>query len=343
MKKFLLATTFLAATTSLAAAEISMSGDARMGIVQPFDDPTTLQNENDATAFTSRARVKFTLSGETDGGLSFGASFRANDASGASKGTNGEVFISGAFGKLSMGDVDGAAQQAVGNVDGVGLTGLGDTNELMFFGGGGFTITDPLAGGVSFSNDWQMTGDPTAVYEYTSGGISVYASATQPSYIDPFGGGPDKGYALGAAYVMGDYKVSGGYEAIETTAGGSPDGSIYNWVIGADATYGAVVVKARYASAKFDATGSPMGDLTQYALSATYTTGPVAVTGFASRKHLDDELGASLGGTDAFGIGAAYDLGGGASVNAGYVNSKLDELGTKTTAGAFDLGVSFSF
>ncbi len=33
------------------------------------------------------------------------------------------VFISGAFGKLTMGDVDGAAQSATGHVSAAGLTG----------------------------------------------------------------------------------------------------------------------------------------------------------------------------------------------------------------------------
>ena len=136
MKKILLATTMLAATTGFAAAEVTLSGDARMGIISDFDNALTpLVNESDLQ-FTSRARVKFTMSGSTDGGLEFGASFRAQDAVNASKGTAGSVFISGAFGKLSMGDVDDAANAAVGQVSGVGLTGLGDLNEMTYIGGG---------------------------------------------------------------------------------------------------------------------------------------------------------------------------------------------------------------
>ncbi|MBC7677185.1 MAG: hypothetical protein H7173_14205, partial [Rhodoferax sp.] len=37
MKKILLATTLLAATTGFAAAEVTLSGDARMGILSNFD------------------------------------------------------------------------------------------------------------------------------------------------------------------------------------------------------------------------------------------------------------------------------------------------------------------
>ena len=97
MKKILLATTVLGMTAGFAAADVSVSGDARMGVVSTDGD----------SVFSSRMRIKFSGSGTTDGGLSFGGSFRANDAQGAKAGTAGSVFISGAFGKISMGDVDG--------------------------------------------------------------------------------------------------------------------------------------------------------------------------------------------------------------------------------------------
>ncbi|MEY4872790.1 MAG: hypothetical protein RLZZ563_2120, partial [Pseudomonadota bacterium] len=62
MKKILLATTMLAATAGFAAAEVSLSGDARMGITKVDGSDAVLNH---------RARVKFSLSGETDNGLSF--------------------------------------------------------------------------------------------------------------------------------------------------------------------------------------------------------------------------------------------------------------------------------
>ena len=83
-------------SAGFAAADVAVSGDGRMGIVSTDGD----------SLFSSRMRIKFSGSGTTDAGLSFGGSFRANDASGAKSGTSGSVFISGAFGKISMGDVD---------------------------------------------------------------------------------------------------------------------------------------------------------------------------------------------------------------------------------------------
>ena len=137
MKTLLTSTALLLASVSFASAEITLSGSARMGVIDDFGD--------DNTGFTSRARVEFSLSGETDGGLSFGASFRADNASGANSGTAGSVFVSGAFGKLSMGDVDGAANAAVGHVDGVGLTGLGDLPTVAYSALGALVVNLVIA------------------------------------------------------------------------------------------------------------------------------------------------------------------------------------------------------
>ena len=106
MKKLLLATSALTLMAGAASAEVALSGSARMGLV--YSDTAA----GSATQFSSRVRIVFTASGETDTGLSFGASVR-NDQSGVGNTNNGDstVFISGAFGKITMGDVGGAADQ----------------------------------------------------------------------------------------------------------------------------------------------------------------------------------------------------------------------------------------
>ncbi len=143
MKNTLLASTALVLSVGAAAAadftmadtghdhSITLSGDARMGIIYNRVEICTegcVFSDYDAR-FTSRARVEFTGSGETDGGLGFGFSFRADNAGDAADGTGGSVFISQGGHTLAMGDVDSAAKAAVGDVSGVGLTGLGDYNE----------------------------------------------------------------------------------------------------------------------------------------------------------------------------------------------------------------------
>ena len=105
MKKILLATTVLAMSATVAAAEVTLGGSATMGVAR-----------DGAGAFEtySTAKLSVTMSGETDGGLSFGASMSAtagqsytfadDDGFAAEGGAFGqpEVFLSGAFGKLSM-------------------------------------------------------------------------------------------------------------------------------------------------------------------------------------------------------------------------------------------------
>lgn len=294
MKKVLLATSILAGTAGFAAAEVTLSGSARMGIISDFDNVALTSNEiAGETGFTSRARVVFTLSGETDGGLSFGATFRADNAGAANVGEAGSVFISGAFGKLSMGDVDGAAQMAVGQVSGVGLTGLGDLNEIVYLGAG-----DGLS-------------DPTALYEYSTGAFTGYLSVTNPAAP-----GNDV-FALGAKYSTDTFSVSIGYEDVSNT-------SLERIVLGASATFGAATVKAVYGMA------DGLFDEDQYALSVDYTADALTVTAFYAEDFLSN---------DRYGLGATYDLGGGASVVGGY--SVIDTGATDDSS--FDLGLSFSF
>lgn len=69
---------------------------------------------------------------------------------------------------------------------------------------------------------------------------------------------------------------------------------------------------------------------TEFAVSADYTMDATTLTAF----YTDDS---EYNGTQAYGIGATYDLGGGAAVKGGYVKDKLDG------AYGYDLGVDFSF
>jgi len=310
MKKVLLATSVLAMTAGFASAEVTVSGTARMGVIADFGDADP--------AFTSRVRIIFTASGETDSGLSFGATVR-NDQSGVGNTENGDsvVYISGAFGKLSMGDVDGAAAAAVGQVDLVGLTELSNLNEIAYLLG----------------NE-----DTSALYEYSTGSIGLYFSA-QPN-------DGNSNFGVGANYTMGDYKFGIGYENVEdgsTPGSGWPNkigfspffgNGATQVVLGADATFGPVTAKVRFA--RYDEDNIDAG-MDQAALSVTYTADALAVTGFYSNFRGTD--GYDGNDADFYGVGASYDLGGGATVVGGYSSA---DYGAGSDD-AFDLGLSFSF
>ena len=276
MKKILLATTLIAATTGYAAAEIAVSGSARMGVI---DDGTAT-----GAQFTSRVRIVFTATGETDGGLAFGASVR-NDQSGQGNTANGDstVFISGAFGKLTMGDTGNASDSIVGQVSGVGLTGLGDLNEI------GFLNKD-------------VTG---AMYEYSAGALTFGLGLGQANATEDF-------ISAAVKFSTDAYSVALGYEDNNT------QGTQLSLL--GSATVSGATIKAKIVD----------GDLTpdmQYALSVDYAISGATVTAFYADKDTN--------GT-AYGLGASYDLGGGASVVGGIARAEGGDT-------AFDLGVSMKF
>ena len=278
MKKILLATSALVLSAGVAAAEVTLSGDARMGIVD---------NGGAAGAqFTSRARVKFTLSGESDSGFTFGASFRAHDAVAAAGNTAmnaGSVFISGAFGTITFGDNDSAANQMVGHVSGVGLTGLGDHNELGYLG----------------------HTDTSVSYAHTVGGVAFAISTSQTN--------TDDAVSVGAKYSTDMFTVALGYE----------DNAVAKHAaLGVSGTFSGATVKM----VATDVTG---GANTGLALSLDYTTGATTLTAYGSKQ---------TNGARSAGIGASYDLGGGASLVGGLVKT-----GTGAGATKADLGLSFSF
>jgi outer membrane protein OmpU len=184
MKQILLASTALVAFAGAAAAEVAISGSGRMGMVYDksiLNDNIVIVNgdakrTSDAGfRFDSRVRVAFTLTQETDAGVTFGGSIRADNASAGNNGQGGSVFMSGAFGKLSMGDVDGAAEAAVGNLSGVGYTGLGDFNEAFYLQQGNSDLDS--------NEELSAFATPAALYEYTTGAASFYFSIGNPGGI----------------------------------------------------------------------------------------------------------------------------------------------------------------
>ena len=266
MKKILLASVMLVGVAGIAAAEVKVGGDGRMGII--YDGSI------DDWAFTSRIRISFTASGETDGGLTFGGSIRADNAVAGKSGMAGNVYIKGAFGKLAMGDVNHADEEAVGDLSGVGLTGLGDRNELIYDS----ADANPM---------------PTALYTYSGGDFTGYLSLDM-----------DDTWAVGGKYTFGGaYTVAVGY-----TQDGVDDDTQAS--IGLTAAFGDATVKVIYSS--YDGVGILE---TQAGISVVYVFGATTVTAF----YLSTEFVGPLS-AEAYGLGASYDLGGGASLKGGVVS-----------------------
>ena len=256
-------------------AEVTVGGDGRMGV---------RSMDGGDLEFSSRVRISFSASGETDGGLTFGGSIRADNAGNGAKGEAGSVHIAGPFGKLEMGDVDGAAKKAVGNASAVGFSALDEKVNMSYLSG---------------------DDDPTALWSYSMGDLNLYASSENP--------GPEGDQTLSGAL---GYNIGGVGVAVGIERRGDDD----HVAAGLSAALGDASVKLVYGS---------QDDQDQYGASASFVTGAATFTAYTS---------SNLDGQDHFGLGAAFDLGGGASIKGGF------EDGDSLMEGPnFDLGVSMSF
>jgi len=324
MKKVLLASTALIASASVVAADVTVGGSGRMGVL----DSLGLEEQRpDELGFTSRIRIAFTGSGETDGGLAFGGSVRADNAGAGNSGTGGSVFISGDFGRLSMGDVSGAPEWAVGDVSEVGLTGLGNVNESIY---------------LSNANR------PAMRYDYSFGDFGVAVSADNPA-------GDNETYGVGGRATFGGFTVGIGYENVSYSDdadlefwGGDADdgtgvfvtlggGTEADHIIGGlSRSFAGFTGRFIYGEAEIDEPTLGDIDLTQYSVSVDYTFDATTVTAFYSALEFSGAIDTD---GDAWGVGASYDLGGGASLEAGYVDAEIGDFDDD----AFDFGISFTF
>jgi len=304
MKKILIATTALVATAGVAAAaDVSLSGTARMGL--QFNDATG--NVTNVKLHT-RVRARITATGETDGGLGWGATTRVQVTNGSTSETvnSTRLWLSGSWGKLTVGDTDPAA-------DDFGLASWGFAN----------------VGGGEAAEKSRYTGDANVRYDGTFGAVTVVATTglTYDNKIDNSGD-----WSLGLGYDFGAFNVAMAYDhdddfaavAGSTWIGGS-NNSVSAKVSG---TFGDVTVGLLVADS--DAYGSGWG------IDAAYTMGNLTIG--ANYSEIDDDNGliGGAGDNDSYEIGFRYGLGGGATLAGG--------IGKNTLGGTVaDLGLNLTF
>ena len=305
MKKVLLASTALVAMSGAAIADVSVSGSAEIGI---FDNGV-----QDAQFFQS-VDVRFSMTGETDAGLSFGATIDLDDAVDMGLGgadpvdvQNGQfadytVFISGSWGTITMGDTDGAFDWALTEVG--ALTSLADdhTTHIGYSGNSGLDGT----------YDGQILR-----YDHTIGDLGFALSAE----MDDTGTG-DTVMGVGVKW-SGDM----GGSSIGIGLGYQDNGTTDVSGISLSAGFGDLTAVLNYST--FSSAGA---DTDHTGVGITYASGPLSL--HANWGEFDMGAGGSM---DAYGVAANYDLGGGAVVMVGY--------GSENAAGeaqwSAGLGLSF--
>ena len=322
-------------SAGFAAADVAVSGSARMGVV----------SSDGNSVFSSRVRMTLTGSGTTDGGLAFGGSFGVHDNQGANAGTAGSTYISGAFGKISMGGVDSGDAAAVGQLASVGYTGLGSLNSISYAADGAET-------GVSEADTvFSDAGGANVLYTYTAGALSVNASSAQLSN----GGANHEAFGLGAAYTTGAMTLAVGYGTNSLDGTGDylgVTGTITDVSASVTYTMGATTMKAIYqdksADVSADSEDLNLGSAVSMGASVAHTIDALTLTAFAISTNITSDLPILSEPFDVslnrMGLGASYDLGGGASFKAGWVNvDVLDTDSTVLSQNGFDAGVNFSF
>jgi outer membrane protein OmpU len=280
MKKILFASTALVASAGFAAAEISFSGEAGIGF--EYADVAV----GDDWTLDHYLTLTVSMTGETDGGLGFGATFDITNTAGGGAVDGSSAYIEGGFGKFSVGNVGSAVDAKLGLSD-IGYGGIGTDN-----------VAEALVDAADMGN---------MMYEGTFGDFGIAIS-------HDFNG--TEITSVAATYSMGDFNVGLGYD---------------DW--GNIDTSNTIHVKAGADIADFSINAlysrNDDNDVTSYGIHGAYTMGAVVVSAAYSEV---DVMGVSA---DAYGLGVAYDLGGGASFNAG-----VGEVGGTTVA---DLGIIMLF
>ena len=373
MKKVLLSSTALFALSGAAAfAEVTLSGSAEMGVAGSYvdfevDEPRPDGSESFSAdlpvQFWQDVDVDFTLTGETDGGLAFGANVDLDEAGnlgGQFSNQGVDVFISGAFGTVTLGDTDGAVDFVItdqGNIgnpgsindaetghagyQGAWLDGAGDGQILRYdysfdaftfaasvaqipSGGNGLVVEDDdgVTWGLGFGYEFDFGGgsiDTGVGYQYSDDGSvvlsigSTFAAALGINDDDP---------ATGVDESAGEFAVGSGEVALTAV------GAVLNLDNGLSAG-------ANYALYDFDAASKGVH---QWSVGAGYAFDAFSVHANYGEYSGPDEK------ARGWGLSAGYDLGGGASLLAGYGDSEINGSDLSILTGeAADDGTDFDF
>jgi len=320
----LIATTALVATAGIANAEVAVSGAAKAGLVYNSEGKT-------ATRLLSSATVVFDASGESDGGLTFG--FNTNyivTNNGSVDNDDTTVYMSGAFGKISFGAV--AEADEVAGLSDIGWDGLDVDDVAEAFVGD--ELGDFLPG-VSLGHNVN--------YTYATGPLVLSASTRMRTSIDTTTYDQES-YAAGMKYSFGDFYVGLGYAAHSADFNNPSRSTAKVLSAFGGGSIGAIKVAALYSdvTAK-DGLGNKLG-AEAYGLNTSYTMDALTVSLGLGRANFDAGIAPDQ---TSIGIGAAYNLGGGASISGGIAQIKSvgdenqgsgDDKETRA-----DFGVKFSF
>ena len=305
MKTLLLASTALVATAGIAAAEVTITGYAEIGVIGG-DVYETDQWHTDID-------VTFAMTGESDGGLAFGATVDLDENGAFDNTTQGgeTYFLSYGGLRLDMGDTDGAYDAALQETALAGASIADDETEHAGYNGNS---------GLDGTFDGQI-----ARVSYSAAGFTGGLSAE----IDD-SGDEDPVWGLGLRYVTdlagASVGIGLGYQTqdeIGDLVGISLDAKMANGF------------SAAINYSELDAESGSDDDVTHMGIGIGYTWNALAVgVNYGVYENDGDEIASGVG------LAATYDLGGGLAAHLGYGNSDIDG---EDDSDRYSLGLSMSF
>lgn len=319
MKRTFLTTAALILCTGAATAEVTVSGDGRLGF----------KYIEDRVQQASRARIKFTLKAEADNGVEYGGSFRADQAAKAKAGAEGDIYVSGKYGKISFGNNDSASYKANGDLHHIFLIG-DDDQEFQFF-----------------AADATDDDNPNVLYEFNSGSTTFYASALDGDAPGKKPKDYEDARALGITHDTDRYRLGFGVEQgtsyeieYEKDKDGNEDKDKIKNITELDNIRATVSAEIKFTSYKVKAIVSTgeKGDekIHQFGGSAEYVLDDLTVAAFLKQQR-EPKTNINFGG-----IGASYKLNEHATVKGGIARRTGGDAERQPKTYA-DLGITLNF
>lgn len=340
MKKILLASTALVGFAGAAAAEITLSGYAEIGIAGGSSPAPAVDYE---TQFWNDWQVNFNFSGSTDSGLEFGGKVQIEEAN-TPNAINGPLtiddenfWVSGAFGKVTLGEIDGAFDWALSEI--YTGTSLADDHSTH---AGAYWFT-----GLDGRYDNQIMR-----YEYSFGDFAVGLSAEMDD--DTTCGGPACEPVLGngitndVSWAIGG-KWAGSFSGVDVGVGvGYQDnGANSVWGLSGSAAFAmGVSVSLGYADLDGlpDAVGNGVPSDSWWGIGVAYTPATMsALTVGVNYGAYNATAASGMQDPSGWGLVANYDLGGGAVAMVGYGSSDNGLSGNGHGDKTWSAGLGLSF
>ena len=378
MKKVLFATTALIATAGMAAADVRISGYGRFGLdYNEANKGVPAAGRLDSTDFpefsiTSRLRLQFDMSTETDSGVTLGARFRAQAESRDGRPASGPINLvdlngDGTFDAVQAG---GGAQfngarffatwqgltVAVGNIlgaientpglyletrsAGTGIDGMGFVSLVTNVNGNYFNWDAYSSAGYGVNNGVEVlysAGGFNGQISYSKDndtvcGTAITACPAAVTMVDGL-----QRTAINLSYTWNDWTGSIAYQ--DSNAFNNWQDKFLFTVYGDLGNFG---IRFAYADNKgidkFGLYGSY--DIGAASTIVAWVTNESAVSAsdvaLGRNDNRDGVAGSNNQEGTAFGLNYSYDLGGGASIETGYVYNSAK-------FSSFQAGVYFSF